>query len=331
MNATRYWTREHELLHWLLMIATAVVLILAVAKVLGALDSMPEPQLLPDDMGALAKPLTPAPVKPFFPESPPVREIPPAEAAARLSMIFELHRSGEATKAIAEWMQVGLPQETAHWREIAMGAAYLERGDLESADLHLDAALRLMPGHAAACYFTALLRLEQAAAAGRVPDGLGRGDMLVSYTPMEDRAMYRASAVAELEMAIARAHDVYLDEWLVLGDPQVDEELIAPTAGDLMTALGAQNFVGKAHHVLFGLQLDQGQLNVAERHLAAAAETGIAVLHGYRDLGEAYLLAGEHCAAIRLGMRDLELNHPEVSRLLAWLFTDEPPRQSWLW
>lgn len=88
-------------------------------------------------------------------------------------------------------------------------------------------------------YFTGLLRLEQAAAAARVPDGLMRGDLLVRYTPMEDRADYRMLAIGELESAIDRAHEVLLDERLVSNDPLENLELLAPTTGDLIEALGA--------------------------------------------------------------------------------------------
>jgi hypothetical protein len=331
MSAARHLTRQQELLHWLLVIATAMALTLLVAKALSSADPMREPRLLPDDMSQFAKPMAPEIVKPFFPESPPVRQLPPAEAAARVWMILENHRFGRALEAIDEWNHVGLPQETAHWREIAIGAAYLKIGDLDRAAFHLDTAQQWMPGHPIAHYFTGLLRLEQAAATVRVPDGLRRGDLLVSYTPSEDRAVYRMMAIGELESAIARAHEVRLDERLIRRDPRVDEELLAPTAGDLITALGADNFVGKAHNTLFGLRLDEGELAVAEYHLARAVETGITPLYGYRDLAKAYLLAGEQTAANRVGVKDLELNCPGAGRFIQWMFRADKPIESWLW
>jgi hypothetical protein len=331
MIVTRHWTQQHEILHWLLVIATAIALTLLVARMMGAADTMPEPRLLPDDMGDLAKPMTPEIVKPFFPESPPARKLPPAEAAARLWTILDHHRADRPVMALNDWAEVGLPKETAHWREIAMGAAYLRVGDLERAAMHLEAVQQWMPDHAVARYFSGVLRLEQAAAVGRVSDGLKRGDLLVSYTPMEDRAVYRMLAIGEFEQAIARAHEVRFDERLVSADPLGDQELLAPTAGDLMEAIGADNFVGKAHHLLYGLQLDQGELAIAEHHLDRAAETGIAVLNGYRDLAEAYLLAGENREAIRVGMKDLELNCPDAGRFIRWMFRTEQPIESWVW
>jgi hypothetical protein len=330
-TVTRQWTEQHDLLHWLLVIATAIALTLLVARALSAADPMPEPRLLRDNMGQFAKPMTPDTVKPFFPESPPARQLPPAEAAARLQEIIDHHRAGETLKAINEWANVGLPRETAHWREIAMGAGYLHLGDLDRAALRLEAAQQLMPGHPVAAYFTGLLRLEQAAAVGRVPEGRQRGDLLVSYSPMEDRALCRFLAIGELEMAIHQALEVPLDEPLVRIDPLVEQDLIVPTAGDLITALGAENFVGKAHHVLFGLRLDQGELAIAERHLDRAAGTGIAVLHGYRDLAERYLLAGENREAIRLGRKHMDMNQPELAHFIDWLVGAEQPGESWVW
>jgi hypothetical protein len=331
MTAVRQSTAQQELLHWLLVIATAMALTFLVAKALSSADPMREPRLLPDNMGQFAKPMAPEIVKPFFPESPPVRQLPPAEAAVRLWTILEYHRAGQGLEAIDEWTQVGLSEETAHWREIAMGAAYLKIGDLDRAAFHLDAAQQWMPGHPMAHYFTGLLMLEQAATAVRVPDGLRRGDLLVSYTPTEDRAVYRMMAIGELELAIARAHEVRRDERLVRSEPLVDEELLAPTAGDLVKALGADNFVGKAHNTLFGLRLDGGELAVAEYHLARAVETGIAPLYGYRDLAKAYLLAEEQGAAIRVGLKDLELNCPGAGRFIQWMFRSDQPSESWVW
>ena len=40
MFVTRPWPRQHELLHWLLIITTAIALTLLMAKVLGAADPM---------------------------------------------------------------------------------------------------------------------------------------------------------------------------------------------------------------------------------------------------------------------------------------------------
>jgi hypothetical protein len=101
-------------------------------------------------------------------------------------------------------------------------------------------------------YFMGLLRLEQAAMAGRLPDVPKRStEWLVAYSPTEETTGYRMLAMAELREAITRAGDIRLDEPLLAADQSIDEPIIAPTVGDLLEALRADNFVGRAHHTLF--------------------------------------------------------------------------------
>jgi len=331
MNIIRHWNFETELLHWLLILVAALLLVIVVVTALGGADPTKEPLLLPKGIDTFAKPMPLESVKPFFPESTPVRKLPPAEAAARLWTILENHRADRAQEALNDWFEMGLPQETAHWRETAMAAAYLQIGDLNRAALHLEAAYQLMPEHAIVAYFTGLLRLEQAMDLSRVPDGRRRSDLLVSYTPMEDRALYRMLAGVQLELAIARALEIRSDEPLVPAYPPVDEQFISPTVGDLLTALGANNFVGKAHHTLFGLRLDEGELAIAEYYLDRAAETGIAILHGYRDLAERYLIAEENRDALRVCLKDFKLNYPDAHRIAKWLLKSDGRDEGWVW
>ena len=56
----------------------------------------------------------------------------------------------------------------------------------------------------------------------------------------------------------------------------------------------------------------------------------MAVLHGYRHLGEAYLMAGEHGAAIRLGVQDLEVNHPNLDPSLHATLLGAAMERGWL-
>jgi hypothetical protein len=278
--------------------------------------------------------MVPAPVKPFFPEEPLIRQLPPAEAAARLWATLEDHRAGCFADALAGWSQIRLPEETAHWREIAMGAAYLRVGDQECAAMHLEAARKLAPGHAVVAYFTALLRLEQAATAARVPDGLKNSQqVLVAYTPGEDKRQYEQLALDELRLAIARAGQVRLDQPLLVTDPQIDESVSVPRSGDLLVALGADNFVGKAHHVSFGLQLGRGELADAEFHLDQAAATGIAALYGYRDLAAVYLDEGRSTDVLRVMTKDLDCNQPWVRPLCTRLteMARSAGQAPWVW
>jgi hypothetical protein len=178
-----------------------------------------------------------------------------------------------------------------------------------------------------------LLRLEQRAAVGRVPDMLDRNLRLVAFTPMEDRAVLEMRAIRELEDAIYRAVAIRLDERLLATDMNMEEAFIVPCVGDLLTAIGADNFAGKAHNLLFGLHLDRGELLAAELHLDAAVATGVAALYGYQDLAEAYVNLDQPQVLARLMRKDLEANEPLLvaacNRLMQW--QRETFADPWLW
>jgi tetratricopeptide (TPR) repeat protein len=307
---------EEEFVRWMLLIIAAIALMLALATVLAADPTRP-PGLLPQPMGELGKPLTPMPMRPYFPEEdPPGRVLPPAQAAHQLWMIFDSHRAGNTAEALEGWSEVRLPEHMAHWRELAIAAAYLQSGDLVRAEKALEAAQQMQPEHAVAAYFTGLLRLEQAAMATRVPDGLKRArERLVSYTPAEDKALYERAAIIELQFAIARAQEVCRDEPLIETDMAIEESVIVPRAGDLLAALGADNFAGKAHHTLFGVLIKRGELDAAEYHLGQVAQSGMDVLYGYRDLAEAYLMQERNADAVRAIGLDLQVQFPWAAQM----------------
>lgn len=316
-------TRHHlpltvELVKWLLLMAAAIALVAALATAVAA-DPMTEPARLPDDMGLLAKPMEVQPIKPYFPEETPVAEMPAEQAAATVWMILEAQRAGRTPQALDGWRTIRLTAETEVWRELAMAAANLADRNLIAAERHLDQARYLAPDQALVAYYTGLLRLEQAAAAVRVPDELTDGDLrfvaritapAVPARGIMAGVLLRTLARTELHMAIARAGDVPLDQRLITGDADLEHRIVVPRVGDLLVALAADNFVGKAHHLLFGLEMERGQLAGAEDHLDQAVATGIAPLYGYEDLAEAYLAQGQEAAALRAGRKDMQANYP---------------------
>jgi hypothetical protein len=179
-----------------------------------------------------------------------------------------------------------------------------------------------------------LLRLEQANVAGRVPDtSRGRHEFFAVYAPAEDKETYQTLAIAELRLAIARAGDIRLDEPLMAADARADDEIIAPIAGDLLAALGADNFIGKAHHALFGLQLSSGELADAEFHNNQAWMAGIAPHNGYQDLATAYLDQGRNEDAIRVAARGLKSDFPWVRPLCERLheIAEDTAKAMWVW
>jgi tetratricopeptide (TPR) repeat protein len=307
-------TLEMEFIKWVLLAILAAALVLVLATVAAADPMLPEPARLPGDMNEIAQPIVPD-VKPFFPEMAPYPVRDPADVAARIWMTLEHQRAGCVAEALAGWQGIYLGGGAEIWREIAMGAAYLQAADVDQAALHLDAARAMNPEHPVVAYYTGILRLEQAAAAVRVPDDApGLHLRMVAFVPErgeQARQQYQLEARQELLMAIAGADMIWLDERLVIGD-RVEEEMVVPRVGDLLVALGADNFVGQAHHLLFGVELDLGATTAAEEHLDLAVATGIAPLLGYEELAEAYLEQDQPADALRATRKDIAANYPQL-------------------
>jgi tetratricopeptide (TPR) repeat protein len=302
-----------ELVKWLVLIVAAMALAILLATAAAA-DPMGEPNRLPDDMGLLAKPMEPPQIKPYFPEELPELPLPPEAAAAKLWMILEQQRAGLAGEAIAGWKTLPMAAETEVWRQVAIAAAYLNRDDLGLAQKHLERAREVAPDQALVAYYMGVLRLEQAVAAMQVPEELNEGHLrMVALVPARGimaNVLLKAMARTELHMAVARAPEVRLDERLIVGDAAMEERIVVPCVGDLLVAMEADNFVGKAHHLLFGLELERGDAAGAEEHLDLAVTTGIAPLFGYADLAEVYLAQGDEAAALRAARKDLAANYP---------------------
>jgi hypothetical protein len=319
MIVTRHrLTLEMEVMKWLLLVAFAIIAALAMATALAAaepmMNPMDEPARLPADVEMLATPMNAAPARPFFPEGEPVFDLPPAALAARVWMILETQRAGQAREALAGWREIRLPGQAEAWREVAMAAANLTAGKLDRAAMHLDNAREYENAQAVVAYYTGILRLEQAAAEARVPDEATDATMrLVAYEPMQGtvaQTVLRVLARRQFELAIARAGEIRLDERLVIGEPGMEEEFVVPRVGDLLVALEANNFVGKAHHMLFAMEMDRGQLRQAEEHLDQAVATGITPLFGYGDLAEGYLALERPADALRVTQKDMAANYP---------------------
>jgi ADP-dependent phosphofructokinase/glucokinase len=98
-------------------------------------------------------------------------------------------------------------------------------------------------------------------------------------------------------------------------------------------ALGADNFVGKAHHLLFGLYLDRAELADAEFHLDQVAATDIAVLYGYQDLAASYLDQERNADAVRVAAKDLQVKYPWVRPLCERLtaLASDTAKAVWVW
>jgi len=316
----RQQAREHtewELFKWMICIALASALALGVlTSVAGAADLSKvdrEPAPLPSGIDGAAVPIE----EPRFEEPPPV-----ADLAIRVWQALELQHGQRYDEAIAAWQAIDLACETTVWKQVALGQAYLATGEIDSAAEVLFDARDLQSDNPIVHYFLGLLRLEQAYVADEWPDAVGpEGTSFVAYKPTDvapnTKSMYQLTAMMELEEALKLAPDVWADQPLVPADWPTRAAL-APTVGDLLLAVSADNFEAKAHNMLSYLYLERGSLETAEGHMDSAARGGLKVV-GYVDLGEKYAEAGQHTDAARAYVKAMSHSPSKV----------EPARKAW--
>jgi len=251
-------------------------------------------------------------------------EKPPAAAdlAIRVWQALELQHNQKYDEAIAAWQTIDLSCDNTVWKQVALGQAYLATGEIDSATEVLLAAKDLESDNPVVHYFLGLLRLEQAYVAEEWPDAEGLpGTSFVAYNPTDvaphTKSMYQLSAMMELEEAIKLAPDIWADRPLVPTDWPTRAAL-APTVGDLLLAVSADNFEAKAHNMLSYLYLDRRSLETAEGHMDSAAVGGLQVI-GYSDLGEKYAEAGQPVDAARAYVKAMKHSPNKV----------EPARKAW--
>lgn len=313
---------EWELLKWMIVMAMACVIALGVlTSVAGAadlkkVDREPAPlrtEIQDKQLERLATPWETL----RFEEPPQVTDL-----AIRVWQALELQHSQKYDEAITAWQGVDLPSDTAVWKQVALGQAYLATGEIDFASEVLLEAKDLKSDNPVVHYFLGLLRLEQAFVADEWYEVVGpSGQILVAFDPTDvvpnTKSMYQLSATMELEEAIKLAPDVWADQPLVPPDWPTRAAL-APTVGDLLLAVSADNFEAKAHNMLSYLYLERGLLETAEGHMDSAATGGLKVI-GYPDLGEKYAEAGQHTDAARAYVKAMKYSPDKL----------EPARKAW--
>lgn len=237
-----------------------------------------------------------------------------SERNAQLWAVLEFHRQGQVEQALEAWADIALPCESEAWRAIAMSAAYLSCGQLNDAVATLDTAERLDPDNPVLNYYLGVLRMQQAAAAPAWYDATGETPTrLVAWVPRQvtpnNKSMYELAAMTSLQRAIDMSSYLEQNRLLIGSESDAYQESsmsqMPPMVYDLLVAIGADNFEGKAHNLLSYLCLDRGWLEEAERHMDEAAETGLPILYGYSDLGNRYELAGRNLDASRSYLKQL--------------------------
>jgi Flp pilus assembly protein TadD len=315
---------EFEMIRWMVIITLAGILALAVASSAWGRDvpKRAQPRVLPDAATELSRPMAALPSDLQVTDDEPL--------VRQLWSALAYHRGNDPAAAREVWSRIQLPYQSEAWQYVALGVTYLQEGDCEAACMAFQVAQGWEPHNPVPFYYLGIVRLTQAQRAeawhdgvvpgdvqfvdwvadGRVADGLGRNGGLNSPDVVPNsKAMYEWVAMVEFTRAIELAGNVALDQPLVATARWGGHQLVpenpeaAPHVGDLLAALGADNFAGKAHNTLGSMLIERGALERAEQHLDAAAATGLTIVHGYADLGAAREAAGEHQEAVRAYMK----------------------------
>lgn len=220
-------------------------------------------------------------------------------------------------RAIDAWRQVGSLGQHAAWRQLALGVAHWNAGQLTAAEAALAEAKLQDPENAVAYYLSGLWRLEQAEDAPDYADAVnpyairfashGHADGLPLHSKTKSRL--ELEAINELELAIDKASRIHPHEplvpirWVMTTPYPMRQPAIPPTIGDLLNALNADNFKGKAHGLLVYLYLDHDRPEEAEYHVVHAGSHGIRVPYGYRLVGELYEQQGRSTDAYRTRLK----------------------------
>jgi tetratricopeptide (TPR) repeat protein len=298
---------ETDALKWMLVGCLAMLLaLLVMAQAVSAKAenvAMPPPALLPADIEDVATPMESEVTQPDQTRTAGVTP------AARLWKILAHLDEERLNDAIAGWNSLPLPPESEIWRQVGIASAHLQMMEFEATVQALDSASSIDPDNPVVHYLTALMRLEQAFEAENLYDSGSKGP--VRFAAHNDRpvvpntkAMYQYAAMVHLHRAIDLGENVDLSQPLVPMDWGVDGEIptmpvVAPTVGDLLVHIGADNFVGKSHNILGDMYLQRDALDQAEEHMDAANATGLRIMRGYRELGEKYSRDGRPEDAIR--------------------------------
>ncbi len=314
---------ETEVAKWILLIVAALALIALLSSTAAGANTrgtLPEPRELPEQAREAAQPLTiDPPIIVTTPDQPVMQSV---DLASELWLVLGDHETEAWERAIEAWDRLEMPRSTAVWKHVAMAQANLRLLEFDNAAQALKLAAKADPDNAVVHYVTGILHLQRAHYAddwdgGLRPDTTRLASLANIDVVPNTRAMYRLAAIQELERAVELAGNVPWDKPLCMIDWDAAERtampVVPPNVGDLMYAMGADNFVGKAHNVLGPLYLEREMLQEAEEHMDQATDLSMNVLNGYEELGERYEAAGLHGAAVRAYLKASEQGHGLVN------------------
>jgi hypothetical protein len=304
-----------EAVKYLLLAILATALALLMVQTLSGAPTAGrnEPGMLPADMPQVAVPMN-EPQMARDPMADPFMPTVTPDMHDRLWTVLQLHREGQPAGAMILWPQIALPPETAAYKPMAMAVAEMKQHNLPGAERLLMEARDLAPRNALVAYFMGVLRVEQAAECKAMDQDFG--PQFAAYVPWdayERRAMLELAAIMEFRDAIEWADETNVEIEL-MPDPRAVN--LGPLVTDLMTALDADNFVGRAHKQLAELLLRRGALTEAEQHIDAAVAAELPVMFAYEDLGLLYELQGRHADTLRAYTKNFQYQYgPALDRL----------------
>lgn len=187
--------------------------------------------------------------------------------------VLRSNRSGDFHRVIKAWQNLRMMDDSVTWKQVGIGAAYLQLNQLDQAIEHLNKAVKQDPTNAVAEYFLGRVRREQSR---DVPFWFEMNDSvpfrLVAYNQKQPeeadrraRAQSRGKTVLppfrnptfdkqaerHFRRAIGLAPKCDLDRTINVVQPAVQfasqSPLSRPTVRDLLVSLGEENYVEKAH------------------------------------------------------------------------------------
>jgi hypothetical protein len=215
-----------------------------------------------------------------------------------------------------------------------MAAAFLQSDDLPQALKRVEVGERLAPHHPVVAYLRGKVWFELAQRAGEATEESSPGDQPgrgLPPTPMVERAVYEMMAIADFQEAIEREDVVDPADALVPFPVLNGQRTGGPCVGELLAAIGGEQFVGHSHRLLYRLHLRRQEFTDAEQQLDQAVQVGVAAFDDHRTLVAAMIEAGDQTAAVRVLGKDMRLHYPWIydgcQRLRNWMQGAEP----WVW
>lgn len=264
----------------------------------------------------------------------------PGFATASLDQVLQMHHDGNDKEAILAWRTLRMTPKSFVWKQVGMAVAYKNMGRPEAAVEHLSRAVRADRDNAVVEYLLGCVRWMQDKDAplwydmnDKSPFRLTRFEQHADNVGETFLPHFKGSFAKQAEMHFRRALELAtrldIDRPIELdGQPQAVIQLAAwrpsnpansVTVGDLLIAIGEEDFLGKTHQILGEFATRRSDWQEAEQHFDQATHDGINVSKTYLAMAQKLEEAGNHKDASRLYLKALRGN-PRLSGVLSKAF-----------